>query len=221
MSVGQRVEVSLTGLPGREGLWHSYYPGVIVECDRVLHTYHVRLEDFQTVWVEDMRVFPERFGDTIRYRRLGDRVDVQLPDISRPGDEPVAVWWTGTLRKQVRNLSNGFNPRYWIVEWDCTANDKRDADDRPMYEGIMRTHAPMDWKPLLFSRRCVLCAETTQRLMNGRWCPSCYALKQIVRTRGRQTRRHKALVQWTLQLGGLSKRRDRRLIRQFEEEHKK
>jgi hypothetical protein len=88
-----------------------------------------------------------------------------------------------------------------------------------MYEGIMRPHAAMGWKPLLLPKHCVQCKKETDRLFNNsHFCTSCYlALRDYRASESlRRTRRYRAHKQWILQLGGLSKKRDARLFAKHE-----
>lgn len=205
MSLGQRVEVSLTGVPLRNGLWHCYYPGTIIGMDQNLGQYKVALDDFDRIWVDNWRVYPERKKDVVR-PQVGLRVDVVLPDTSRKNDRPIELWWSGCLK-----ASTGWSREWWTVEWDYGPGDDP-AHALAQYSGRMRTHKPLGWNPLLIPRSCWSCKKVKPWLFkNGLFCAACTANRLKPRNR-----RERIAQKWILQLGGLSKARDDRLCRQWQ-----
>lgn len=106
LKVGDQVDCSFTGIPGREGLWHALYPGEIVDYNPIENTYQVKLRSFITMFLEEHRLFKQR---TDRYRgefKGGEQVQVLEDDCGVP------VWWQAFVAEPVQQKDSMI-----VVKW--------------------------------------------------------------------------------------------------------
>lgn len=115
--VDEEVECDLTGLKGREGLWHARYPGRILAGRRAAPEtapYPVQLEDFDMVRLAPQRIAPRRRDRYVGVPKPHERVQV----LERDG--AVEVWWDAIV---VGVGGDGQVRVAWRGEWEDAAEE--------------------------------------------------------------------------------------------------
>jgi hypothetical protein len=93
--VGNRIECSLTGLVGREGLWTALYPGTVIEVlEEDGSSYVVALDNY----LPRLRVTQDRL---FHQRNIADRCTVPPKEGTLVHvleyDNEIPVWWEATV----------------------------------------------------------------------------------------------------------------------------
>lgn len=168
--VGDRVECTFTGIPGRGGLWYSYYPGTILSYNTRICLYRVQLDAFEILNIPEDRIHKQR-NDRIRYTPFkGDVVHVLEYD----GEVP--VWWEATVIDST--IKNGnFIHVQWKGSWsDAITEDMVNLDNvRPLFE----EQEPKKPEP-------VICPQCLEEIPNGKntfyetkECASCFVESRV------------------------------------------
>ena len=121
-SINQNIEVNLTGIVGREGLWYSRYPAKVLKIDDNSTQVYIQLVGLQgkasKLWVECSCVFPPRNATKgIRWKQ-GNNVHVLWSDDSVGGKQRVSIWYEATI-KQYRASDNCY-----LVTWTFDSSEE-------------------------------------------------------------------------------------------------
>ena len=216
--VGDKVDCSLTGIPGREGLWCALYPGEVVDYNPIENTYQVKLRSFITIFLEEHRLFKQRSD---RYKgefKGGERVQVLEDDCGVP------VWWEAVVSTPVQQNDSSI-----VVKW------------KGSYKRVLLSWVDKSMIRLQKQPPQVVCTECDEVILNNksffhefRTCAECFVETKVDSlldqlddfvplsndkedtTRFEQLKKYVLLKRlFILQTGGSSKVKDERLFNQL------
>lgn len=217
-SVGNRVDCSLTGLAGREGLWHALYPGTVIELvpDSDGLFYFVALDNFlPSILLKRERLSHQREDRCITLPAVGEMVHVL------EYDKEVPVWWEAKVIEHWGAKSYIIRVQ-WLRKWV----------DHPLLEwiGLKKVRPAVAPEPLLELAAPILCKHCEKRPPFGKhkMCGACYVSDKVdlvmdaLDERAKDAERPPPYYRWKhrqllltraliVQQGGQSARRDKRL----------
>lgn len=163
--VGDRIDCSLTGVPGREGLWHALYPGTVVN---VLSDseYVVALDNYiRRLAITQDRLFHQRNDVCTIMPNVGDMVHVL------EYDKEVPVWWEAKVLQTWRVASADAIKVEWQHTWK----------GHPQCQWVSFDRVRPAQEPRIEPEPILLCKDCKERPCFGqnKLCGSCFVEAKV------------------------------------------